>query len=983
MKLSRRDFIHGGCTIGLATFAYSALDSARAGLIHRSAASNTNRASINAVALFQNLAKSFNFPSQDPTTVSSDGYPLSTPASVIASNPSMPPNYYGTYTWSWSGQGSMQIPSVAIVVTSGGTAITEIGSNSGDASGNVTLLSQSNPSVVFAFGFNIQSIQNNGSGVIQINTKSNFVTGAGSGSANGQLINISGANANTGANGTWIIANRSASSFELQGSTFTNAQASPAGQAIFTGSNLSVRFHNAGTYGSGGTQMSNLVWCRTADVASIAAGQIIDATYIAQLKYLFNNNGAANANLGWLRFMDLIGVQASFECDFSQRISSTYVTYPQSGGSFRPGYWAGAGAVTNTADALTCSDPSVSVWNGSSYIDNAIVQGTISATNAGGTPTLAVGGHAAKPIFNYADGTPVIILGLTGGSPAPGTDVLQYTFSATWLNGGTPYVFSYATIAGDSVQATLNSHLEAALSADATLASASIFTSNPLNGGGNAGPFIFPRTAQAGRLAVSYTSGPAISVISNCLPARITAAKGTFVYNYLLDGWIYRNGGMLCSSPFEAIVQMCNQAGAHCWFNLPFTKAQWITAVTNFFGDSVTGLSSGLRFGNEAWNEVWNSSANPFSLLQACGNALGFKSSSFTSNFSYTALRTIQYAALAKLAWTGKGRSASDFYILQQTQGANLSIGGNFDKNCLTGFFLDAAGNTIYATYGGLNGGSAPSYNAAPTRPVDITNAIGIAPYWNSAWLGSGSFTTSANFNGTATQNSDILTAAKNFATGSVSTAFASLVNEFNGTTTKSGGSTGGANLSNIGNNWQALMSQIEAMCAQYDGAGRITAGLPALGQIHYEGGPSFGVGSNGNNGVNSLTFNTVLTVDITALAGRMTTLDSPVGSFDCSPYTVSATDNKTEMATMVLQMLQAWKFDVDNSGNAANTGSYKGLIKTSYYQALKTISGANRETKPCQYGYAGSNWGVWPATPFDLASYKNYDAIHEWNAGG
>jgi hypothetical protein len=291
---------------------------------------------------------------------------------------------------------------------------------------------------------------------------------------------------------------------------------------------------------------------------------------------------------------------------------------------------------------------------------------------------------------------------------------------------------------------------------------------------------------------------------------------------------------------------------------------------------------------------------------------------------------------------------------------------------------MNASTNTIFATYGGLNGGTSPSYNTAPTRPVDITNAIGFAPYWNSHWLGDGSFTLASQFKGTATQNSDLLTAALNFANGSVSTAFTSLTNEFNGTTTKSGGSTNGIDLAGE----QVLFTSMEAICAQYDGASRVAAGLPALGVLHYEGAGSFGVGANGNTGVNSLTFNTVAAGDITALANQFTALDSPLGNFNVSPYTVSGTDNKTEMATMVLQMVQAWKYDVDNNGNPANTGSYKALIKTSYYQALKTTSGANRETRPCQYGYYASNWGFFPTSPFDLVHYQNYEAANEWNAG-
>lgn len=898
----------------------------------------------------------------------------------------MPAGYYDTFTWSWSGKGGMQLtsgpPAVFTSISPQG-AVFEAGNvTTGDVKpGNWTVCSQTpangvtNPSLVFAFGWNIQSISSGAGGVITINTKTNFVaSGSGytitSGNADnenvGPLVKIAGANANTGANGIWAVTNLTASSFDLVGSTFTNAQASPAGQGTFAAQNLSLSFFNTSAFASFG----NLVWCRTGDVASLNAGLIIDNTYISQLQYLFNQTGSNSSSRGWLRFMDLTGVQQSFECDFSQRIPSTSMTY--SSKAFRSGYWATA-ITNNGSDAYTCSDPSISTLSGGVYIDNATVQGTVSGINVGGQPTLAVGTGPAKPIFNY--GKSPWNFQITAVPPSPGTDVMVFTFQASWLVGnsglGTPLTFTYNTVAGDTSISALNGNLVIALTANTALANAKVFFNN--SGGVTANP----PTAQAGRLSITYTSGPAICTMSTISPSAMTAGNQTFIYNYLLDGWIYYAGGMVVSVPFEAIVDMCNRAGANCWFNWGFTKAAFVSAVTQFFGDSVTGLISGSKFGNEPFNEVWNSGAAPYATLNIVGNALGWSQSSNVSVFSYSTLKIIQYSALGKTAWTGKGRNASDYYVLQPTQGANINIGGIFDGSSLRGNALVTT-NTNYATYGGLNGGSAPSYNVAPNRPVDITNAIGYAPYWNSQWLGSGSFTQASQFKGTATQNSDLLTAAKNFAIGSVATAFASLVNEFNGTTVKSGGLTNGIDLAGE----QTLMTTMEGLCAQYDGAGRVTAGLPPLAVLHYEGGPSFGSGANGNTGVNSLTFNTVASADITALANQFTALDTGPGNFNVSPYTQSGTDNKTEMATMVLQMLQAWKFDVDNNGVALNSGSYKNMIKTWYYQALKTTSGANREAKPCQYGYNASNWALFPTSIFNGIHYTNYDAIHEWNAG-
>ena len=207
--------------------------------------------------------------------------------------------------------------------------------------------------------------------------------------------------------------------------------------------------------------------------------------------------------------MDLSGVQSSFECDFSQRIPVTALCYQSAFGNYRPGYWAGT--ITNGgSDNYTCSDPSVSTWNGSAYIDNAIVIGNPSATNAGGKPTLAVGGHPAKPVVYWTDGITPCILALSGPPTSPGTDVLQFTFQASWLNSGTPYVFSYATVPGGLRKARSTLTSRNALAADTTLFNNNINVLNPNNGQVGQGPYILPRTPHAGALTITYSSGPAV-----------------------------------------------------------------------------------------------------------------------------------------------------------------------------------------------------------------------------------------------------------------------------------------------------------------------------------------------------------------------------------------------------------------------------------------------------------------------------------------
>jgi hypothetical protein len=1139
---------------------------------------NNNRVTINAPSAFLNLAKGFSF-TIDPNNASSDGYPIKTPSGTLGGNGSMPLKYYGQLVWKYSGQGSMQTGG-AMLVTSGGANIFELhGADSGAVFGNITILSKTNPRVVFQFGWKIQSIgagASNGTGgnLIRIRLSTNAFDA--SGVANGIVVNITGANPNTGANSEWTIQRADAQSFDLQGSTFTNEQASPAGTAVYAAQNLGLAMYPRGTF----SKMSNLVVCKLEDESAVDGGAINDTTLINQLKYLMNSGSRGNP--GWIRFMDVIGAQTNFEGDFSQRMPVTFITYNAL--RFPSGYW------TNTiswsaGDAYSCADPSVSVWSGSAYIDNAVVQGFVDFNNIGPNPTLNVGGHGAKPIYNFTITT--LTLKLWGNLPSAAGQTISISFQASWLNSGTAVTVNYKTVKNDTLSFTgstgLYANLNVAMAANSMLTNAGISF-------GNTGPdslhsmtTISCRTPRAGPLTVTYVSGPTglnatvgvlqpltlstdpnsglqylntlrttmagtivpgdvlhftftrsdlsggshavsyttntssngpggvpdsslqnlvinlvaqinadgnlqgagIQVTSSNLPLAATfdvsqgptltvaifAAyisgtnmtvsamrsgtiaigsfvnnggagggvalytrvvsqtsgttggagvyvvsksqtvgsagsqyttwtgtpndgndydswtggglslsftkvsgsgtetatigstgnyKASFIYNYLLDGWLLRGAsGIIQSQPFEMIAEMCNRVGANCWFNWGTHKGAFVTAVADFFA---TNLNAGLKFGTEPGNEIWNFTASgPWGQWVTFGALLNFASGSNNPNYSYAALRLIQYTALAKAAWTGAGRSASDFLVFQPSAGFDISVNGGFDKAQLQGQSLNASTNTVYATYGGLGGGSAPSYTAARSRPVDITNAIGWAPYWSSPWWG---FRGLIDINGTVLQNAPWLQASLDFTNGNTATAFTSLANQFNGTTVRSGGTTAG-NMLGTGtypstNYCDKMMQTNETLAAHYDSY-RVGAGLPKLAILHYEAGPQWAPSSDAGAGINS-----VNSTDIVNLANQMSLLGWAV-----SAYTVSGTNNATEAATQVINMIQAWKYDA----------SYKNLIKNSYYQSLVNISGANREVHPAHYGYAKSTWGFFPGAFQQGNQYTSYDAVHEFNA--
>jgi hypothetical protein len=957
---------------------------------------NNQRVTLNVNTFFLNLAKGMglaasptNCASPNPTCGNQDGYYTQAPSSAKFANPSMPAGYYGTFTIQWTG-GTAEFElngGPPLVVSSGGAVWFNLGGTSSvDSPPGTTIIAcsayptcngVSSPSTVFAFGWNIQSISNSATtpGLIHIATKTNYAascsgytitTGTDGNGNTGPLVNVSGAAANTGANSTWAITNCAASGFDLIGSTFTNAQASAQGQAIFAASNMSVLWATGGTYAN----LSNFIWAKTGDIAAISAGHYWDTTYVSQLQALMNPNGncVSNHDCGWLRFMDFSAIHAgtfgNWEKDFSCRIAPTAISYNSSW--FPPCYWVGS--ITNTSDALTVSDPSTSTWNGSAYIDGAIVEGFISATNTTVAPTLNVGGHGAKPILLFTDGFPPI-WAIQSGLPSSSGLTMQFTFSASWLNSGTPVVVNYTTVSGDtSAACTLSGNLTNFFNTQTTLTNAGINFADPVCA---TGAIIYPPSAQAGRLTVTYTSGPAI-ISMGTLPTStlVTGSSNpvTFIYNYLEDAWLYAPGAPSFSNPMEVAVDLANQVGANAWWTWGFNSSSYITSATQIFANTSTGLTSGLRFGNEPFNETWNAFATPYAQLTTLGTALGLSSNSNTGNFSLTALRGIQYNAVSKPAWTGQGRNASDFYTFYMAQADNEGVNGNFDRNELKGTNLNTSvfpGNTYLANYGALGGGAvSTNYSTVGNRPVDFSGpgGVGFAPYWGSPWWGA----VGSSLTGTVANNAAWLQAQLDYANGLTSQSFTEISNTFNGVTARTDGLQAGqvtlqAAVSTSAS-YATMMTSMESVLAQYDSS-RTAAGQPKIGQFMYEGGPEWAFGNNSVSGTNSASDATSLST----LSARFTAL-----GWNVSAYTFDGTNNPSELAQQILTFSQAWK----------NDPSYSSLIRTYYYQQLVTVSGANREVHPAQYDYNAVIWALYPGDIHLNNPYQNYNAIQTWNAG-
>ena len=478
---------------------------------------------------YLNIAKQFVW-NVDPTNMNADGYPAALPTNPWSCGMGLTPGYYGSWTLSWTGTASMQISGPPLIVLGGGTYF-GLGGSTGDIQGNATITSQANPAVVFQFGWNIQSITSGGPGgtAIKIVNKTGWVGQFAVG--NTIPIQITGANTNTGANGNWTAVVIDATSFYLQGSTFTNAQGSAGGIAVYAGQ-ATLTILNTGSFSS----FANLIFCRTPDYTAVQAGSYWDGmggvtgltTLVGQLKDL---------NPGWLRFMDLSTVQGNFEKDWAQRTPVTAISWPTSDARWIHDYWISGNNFAQTGDAYSCSDPTVSVWSGTDYIDGAIVQGHIVTPNTGGTPTLAVGGHPALPIIG-AEPIPLFITCNSGvGIATIAATGSSYSGTTVTLNLVAGLSGAHAVAVGDRI-----------VLSGVTGTGTDIAT---LNNGG-AVPFWTTITGSTGTtIKFTVASGLNITSITGGSVADLTAAAGqTMSFTWSASGAAWLNSGSNYSMSF-------------------------------------------------------------------------------------------------------------------------------------------------------------------------------------------------------------------------------------------------------------------------------------------------------------------------------------------------------------------------------------------------------------------------------------------------
>lgn len=712
---------------------------------------------------FQNFIKGSSFANAQATllsqgNLSADGYPVATPANnTIYGQIFLPPSQTLTkrFVWNWRGCGSWQLTGVyAHVISIGGTGITIPGGGTPpfNISNNFTVEGCA-PDIVMDFGPQITGAVNSATtpGICTLTIVSNpFV--------NGQIVNVSGVGGATGCNGhSLTVVNKTNSTIDLIGSTWTGASYTSGGQAFLVSGT-----YNDGTANNGIPQVelqalaigtwsrnSGMVFCRESDYstdqcADTATGAPFLPEFITAVTTLHPkvirplDSGAA--------------VDGAVGFDWPNRQRVTTIAY---GTVWLPNYWtrttcSGTATICGTDTYTAAAAPSTPA----SMTDGEVFQGQFLNANLTTVPTLNVGGRGAYPIYGSTGTLESIVL---GGSPSTG-DVLHITFAetdgqSTCIPGGA-YTFSYTVLSSDTTLSTLaHSMFEQSLS-DATLNGANIFFS--LNNGINS--IYYNLNCGGGITFGSSLSGGATETITLGYQAASSFTAGSnwsFTFSAILKGWIAANQGIDMRVPLETQVALANAVGSGLWYPFPFFSGGG-QALNGFAAsnDDVTAATSYIKshlnaspgFWAEYSNEIWNFANPQTPLCVSIGAALGM-TQGVGGNDSIR-------QAYDCYAWKYRTLIGNNVTSAYGTSGLHRVLAGwaidssaNMVSQRLNGSDLTTTGNTTYGAIIGTN------YNSAPNRPIDFADGLSYATYYQGAVMNGGAPGGSTSFNG-STSNS-------------------------------------------------------------------------------------------------------------------------------------------------------------------------------------------------------------------------------------
>lgn len=883
-----------------------------------------------------NLFKNSNMAPTSTTTtqwqgsLNQDGYPSGADIQVnLAGNYNNPyPNYYGHWTYSHAGLGSLNLSTGAIIY-SGGASVSGLNPTAGADHGytvfNLIFNNQSNVNIEFAYGALIGSIQDNGSGKVQLVPVNSLGFSNYNSPALYQINNI------TGIPPGLYLCTLNGSNFDITGLAYNSGTMSvntgiPGIQSELIRNNPQGNY----TFISGDTSawsISNMILARTSEYTGAANGSIVwNTELVAQLRDQIKPK--------YLRFMDVSFVNGSLATNYTYRAKESNLFHEDS--SWVPAYWIGS--ISNGgSDAYTCANPTASPSG--AFVDGEIIQGQVITGNSGNSPTINPGGRGARPVLSSNSYGVPLVLNL-GGTLTIG-HTISLTMNASYLSGGT-YTKSY-TFASTDIATEAQAFADA-VNSDTTLNAASLYS----QGGNN---------TVTGEVLLSYNRNRIVSgsVASATFSVAVTGSghtwtKGTMptnaqdnapsrgfpqqawianlyvslVYSKVLDAWISIPQGITRGTSIEAQVQLANATNSNLWVNVPilYSKASVIALVQTV----ASLLNPTLSFIIEYANEVWNQSNQQTGVAQNIGNALGFTSvNGLVSWMNYYGLRFKIFRDAAKTAWANAGRDPTKLIGLLVDALVYLGTNGSpTQTNRLNGTLLNSS-NLSYMMFGGEGGTAGLDYSSFPNRPIDDADAISVASYWDGQ-LVNFQF---GGFNGSISTYATILQASADWASGDPARMRSALA-------VFHADAIAGLNTLN------AYYSVVQTVISSYD-TQRAGNGLAKIYRLDYEGGYESYLNGSFSGTQNS---------NIDSADG---TSAYPLGQYftnnlgwDATAYGAS----NAIVAQNLVSLYLAWK----------NNELYKKGVK----QWLDNIQSAHpdRLAIGCWFGYTGpSVWQIFPAS--------------------
>jgi hypothetical protein len=862
--------------------------------------------------------------------LSADNYPINRPVQSQGGSFNIPAGFSkDQFNIFWSGTGRWQFLGQYAHVISGGASVIGCGGASCNINNNFTV-DGSAPNVEFDFGMAITGAANSVTtpGICTVTITKNPYT-------NGQIVDVTGVGGAAGCNGnSFTVANRTSSSVDLMGSTWSGASYTSGGQAFrVISSDFDIRLMalNSGTWSNN----SGLAVCRHGDYLNDntcgndgVAAHVFLPEFVASLKVL---------NPRAIRFLDSgPAVDSQTGSGWANRSRTTAITYGNPGiESWIPAFWttttcSGTATICGTNTYTAAAAPATPAQ----MADGEVFQGQFANGNLTTMPTLNVGGRGAFPIYI----SPITLQYATiGGSPTVG-DIIKLKFTGNYVTGS-PYIFSFAVSSSDAgsggcksaSSASLDSlgcHITQALVADTTLSAANIV---PQNAGNGALSFFYSPNAGSGT-TFSYTQGTNTETFTfGTVPAgTFTAGSNwTFTFNAILKGWIAVKGGIDQRWPIETQVQLANLVGCGLWFDFPLLWSDGSSLNgTGPSEDSITGFAhyTAANLVGDLYvsisNEIWNYTNPQTHQAYAIGAALDFsvagKNYGRASDGLYGLLFRRWIGTKVTSAWASR---ISQLHRVVAGQGCCIGIGSQFQTSRLNGTDLITTGNAVYANIIGTN------YNSSPNRPVDVADGLSGAPYFDGKiWGGCG--TVCSPISG-STSNSVPCAA-------------------------------GGANTSDIG--------CLTRAADKYASGDYIDAFNWMDSDIRHGGGETL------NDSILSSYI-----INLSALANdypghQLQVLDYE-GGYQVSP--APATSNCTSLSISPTYCGAGGKFDNMLTGYK-NSSMFFQLI-TDYYAEFIANSPAGSSPAWFTFG-GGGNWGLFPQNIISPAPYQSYNATAKFN---